>query len=155
MSVRVWGNPSPFAVGLSQINWEIIEMGGTYVCVMKCGVVWCGVLHATCCISLKMELRLPVIPSLHTPSHHTPSQHCNSPFHHTPSLMQSHHPIPSGRRGVALEVSMRYGDFLNPLGGVGNAHPNNGFGATSISVLEGFDDQSMGRSFPRVICCLS
>ena len=39
MSVRVWGNPSPFAVGLSQINWEIIEMGGTYVCVMKCGVV--------------------------------------------------------------------------------------------------------------------
>ena len=31
MSVRVWGNPSPFAVGCSMVSWEIIEMGGTYV----------------------------------------------------------------------------------------------------------------------------
>ena len=46
MSVRVWGNPAPFAVGLSQINWEIIEMGGTYrtVRVMSCDVMSCHVM---------------------------------------------------------------------------------------------------------------
>jgi hypothetical protein len=30
MSVRVWGNPAPFAVGTSLISWEIIEMGGVH-----------------------------------------------------------------------------------------------------------------------------
>ena len=35
MSVRVWGNPSPFAIGCSMVSWEAIEMGGTYVYVSE------------------------------------------------------------------------------------------------------------------------
>ena len=28
MSIRVRGNPHPFAVGSSLVNWEILQMGG-------------------------------------------------------------------------------------------------------------------------------
>ena len=36
MSVRVWGNPAPFAVGCSMVSWEAIEMGGKYCTVRTC-----------------------------------------------------------------------------------------------------------------------
>ena len=32
MSVRVWGNPAPFAVGTSLVSWETIALGGTLIC---------------------------------------------------------------------------------------------------------------------------
>ena len=30
MSVRVWGNPAPFALGTSLVSWETIALGGTF-----------------------------------------------------------------------------------------------------------------------------
>ena len=43
MSVRVWGNPAPFALGTSLVSWETIALGGTYICPS----VTCTVYHYT------------------------------------------------------------------------------------------------------------
>ena len=142
------------------VQCGVVQCGVVQCGAVWCSVVWCDVVSCALCNLLYLtedgiETPRHPISSHPIPSHSISTLQLTIPSHPIPHAIPPPYLIPSGRRGVALEVSMRYGDFLNPLGGVGNAHPNNGFGATSISVLEGFDDQSMGRSFSRVICCLS